>query len=358
MGKSKINIRLINPQLISLLNRRSLNKLPAKPPYSLLPGTYVSAIIKNFDKIPDDFPENILYLQCPHCHQKDKYNVGTIIYNPIKYNNLFQEKKLLCGNGQAPQVDWLDCIQSTAYFRCHNCNGAGSWIFTKEARQSVETGIILDRFKLIRFKKLRKYIKGHLEIGCREIVPQWNTDIEEFFLNQLSAKPKDAYIWGRLGNSYYNGGRPELAVAAYERSIQHDREQLESLYSLGMILAWVDEPEESMKHLRQVLIAANRNSQLPVLVLSELLIATLTLMKNICKDNNTFLSYLPDHEEIDTKWFDSSVDIKNAKAVVSRFNFRHLNSNQFLAEVYMGSRRRELPQGEQVYQKYKDKFYS
>ena len=64
------------------------------------------------------------------------------------------------------------------------------------------------------------YIKGHLKIGCREIEPQWNTDIEEFFLNQLSAKQKYTYIWGRLGNSYYNGGRPELAVAVYERSIQ------------------------------------------------------------------------------------------------------------------------------------------
>ena len=317
MRKSKINIRLINPQLISLLTGHSLKKLPTKPSYSLLPSTYISAVIKNIIKIPDNFPENILYLQCPHCDQKDKYNVGTIMYNPVKYNNLFHEKKEQCGKGQTPQVDWLECIQSTAYFRCNNCNGAGSWIFTEEARLSVETGIVLDRFKLIRFKKLRKYVNGHLEIGCKKIIPQWNTDIEDFFLNQLKSKPKDAYIWNRLGNSYYNGGRPELAVAAYERSIQHDPEELDSLYSLGMILAWADEPEESMKHLQRVLIAAHRNSQLPALVLRDLLVGTLVIMKNICKNNNMFLSYLPDNKEIDTLW--SDILTKNGEAVVFRF---------------------------------------
>lgn len=52
--------------------------------------------------------------------------------------------------------------------------------------------------------------------------PRWVTDAEENFLTKLRENGQNGFLWNRLGNLYFKGGRPELAAAAYEKSLQVD----------------------------------------------------------------------------------------------------------------------------------------
>jgi hypothetical protein len=50
-------------------------------------------------------------------------------------------------------------------------------------------------------------------------LPKWATDAEEAFLTKLMYNGSDGLLWDKLGNLYLRGGRPELAAAAFEKSI-------------------------------------------------------------------------------------------------------------------------------------------
>lgn len=81
---------------------------------------------------------------------------------------------------------------------------------------------------------------------------QWVTDAEEHLLDLLAdPDPKQAgFLWNRLGNLYIQGKRPELAAAAFEKSLQADPAQAESHFSLGLLLDQIRENEKAAYHYK------------------------------------------------------------------------------------------------------------
>jgi len=71
-------------------------------------------------------------------------------------------------------------------------------------------------------------IFGRLESSDRLTFPLV-TDLEEYYLKMLKQDPENAWIWNRLGNAYYKGGRADLAVVAFEESVKYDPRQTEWL---------------------------------------------------------------------------------------------------------------------------------
>ncbi|MFD0715811.1 hypothetical protein [Paenibacillus sp. GCM10027626] len=187
----------------------------------------------------------------------------------------------------------IDHMQFTGYIRCVNCNGAGAWEFISPhftlglmgqllgANEDVDTGSMVGQLQLY-----------------DETSPQWQSDGEEQFLERLKLDPEDSYLWSKLGNLYKTGGRPELAAAVFEHSVEIDASQVESHYSLAALLMQIGELELAAKHFRQALVHARVYTKLDALNLRELLAHGLCDLLDIHQATKEQGPFLPTQEEV------------------------------------------------------------
>lgn len=177
--------------------------------------------------------------------------------------------------------------------------------------------------------------------------PRWMSEGEEHFLEQLKVQPEDGYLWNKLGNLYFSGGRPELAAAVFEHSVSIDASQMESHYSLGKILLEIGEMELAAKYLRQAVLYAGTYTRLGALELREMLAVILYSLFELYDGFQRLApSLFPAEEEIAMmEGFEET-----AAAAIPTMDLRNLNVIQGdlksfypVAEMYMGSRAGDLP---------------
>lgn len=86
--------------------------------------------------------------------------------------------------------------------------------------------------------------------------PLYATDGEEHYLQLIATNPTDNLLWNKLGNLYLTGSRPELAMAAFEKSIALDPNQVKSHLSIANLLMQPKDYKYINDHLHKMLLAA------------------------------------------------------------------------------------------------------
>lgn len=244
------------------------------PTYDMLPGKYAKKVAARKRRIFSMYGPNKHNLICGHCGRKAKYDLGLVMFNSRRWLEHDEQRQK---SKKQTEKDLMDYIQSTAYFRCKHCNGAGKW---ENASPMLFLGIMAE---LMMGGKLdgSKYATGESRLfdGSR---PRWISDGEERFLDKLQEEGGyDAYLWNRLGNLYYKGSLPELAVVAFEHSLRLDPAQIESHFSLGNILVEIGEDESAAYHFRMMLVYARLYQKMESLQMRDMLTAGLQCLFEI-----------------------------------------------------------------------------
>lgn len=317
----------INPLLIHALTGEPMEDIPLSPKIAELPGKYVKLSAKNIKKIPPIYPDNSQPLICKNCRKKAKYNLGHVTINLGKYKAEHAEK----GD---------DYIQSTGYFRCKQCNSAGQWEITNEYSMMAISALLIastsskdDRFS---------FGKNQLFDGSSH---KYASDAEEYLLEKIMNDKNDSYLWNRLGNSYYKGGRPDLAAAAFEQSVSIDPFQTESYFSLGQILFTI-EPKEAAKQYHKMLLSAFKYTRMDVSLLRDLLsngLRDLVYLQSYSEEEIPLLPPSSLYNELNMEFQEYSADVSSGE-----INSEDLESFYPLAEIFMGSTAEQLP-GKKVY---------
>ncbi|MDQ0194745.1 tetratricopeptide repeat protein [Paenibacillus wynnii] len=336
----------INPLLISTLTGQPLSSIPEKPTASLLPGVLTKLIVKHKKKINPYFEPYKKVLICGHCGSKGHYDLGFIAFNLDHWQK--DEKD---SEGQHTQRDILDYVQTTGYFRCKQCNRAGNW----KLKDPLFGFSFLTRLLAGAKEDQSRYGVGQIALYDGS-TPKWVTDAEENFLTKLCENGQDGFLWNRLGNLYLKGGRPELAAAAYEKSLQVDPSQVESHYSLGGLLFQVNNLEQSAYHSRMMLIYARHYSKMPILELREILAIGLQNLYDIHTESNQKIAFMPTKEELEVlesfKETAAGAEAPTLSLVDLEIFPDERKSFYPLAEMYMWLRRDEIPASERTLDQY------
>ncbi|WP_063891887.1 tetratricopeptide repeat protein [Paenibacillus sp. Soil787] len=332
----------INPLLISTLTGQPLSSIPEKPTASLMPGFLTKLIVKHKKKIGPHFESNKQILICGYCGSKGHYDLGFVAFNLDRWQK--DEKD---SAGKQTKRNMIDYVQTTGYFRCKQCNGAGNWGFKDPL---FGLGFLTELLVGAKEDQSR-YSVGQIALYDGS-TPRWATDAEENFLAKLRENGQDGFLWNRLGNLYLKGGRPELAAAAYEKSIQVDPSQVESHYSLGGLLFQIGELEKSAYHGRMMLVYARLYSKMSVLDLREILAAGLQNLHYIHMESDRKIAFMPTMEEFEL--IDTNQETA-AGAEASTISLADLEifpderkSFYPLAEMYMWLRKDEIPASERT----------
>ena len=325
-----MSVRSINPLLISLLSGESLNDIPAFPSISNLPGKHVKFVNKNLGKIDSPHKATMSYLVCGNCNKKAKYNVGFITINAHKFNK------------DAENID--NHIQTTGYFRCKGCNSASAWQLTSEFKLMITVAVLTNSVSdddRLAFGENRLYDGS---------VHRYATDAEEYLLQKISESEDDAFIWNRLGNLYFKGNRADLAVVAFERSLELDPMQTESLFSLGSILLQVGKKEEALIYYYKTLLSACDYQHLDALPLRDLLTNVLHDILYMYFESDRKISIIPPIELIRSY---RGENIESDDKTLERMNF-DISPDDFesfypIAEMYMRDRKLEIPKKKRTF---------
>jgi tetratricopeptide (TPR) repeat protein len=325
----------INPRLIAALTGKPSNAIKPKPTKSMLPGKYTKQVAANMNKIEPRNHSNEQYLICKHCGKKGKYDLGMVLLDSQSY--LDNEKV----TGEYNNRDAImDHIQATGYFRCKHCNGASHWNTGSPMLVfSILGGCMNDRHDGV-------FSTGKLQLYDGTF-PRWCTDGEDHLLDQIFQNPEDSYIWDRLGNLYHSGGRPELAAAAYEKSLDIDQFHIESLFSLADFLMQLEEWEAASYHYRKLFLHARNYDRIDAEKLRELLAEAMSNAMTIHLESDQQIPFLPSKEESE-QIFGNQADNDNPhrlKLLDFELSTEDTRSFYGLAEAYMGTRAKELPAG-------------
>jgi hypothetical protein len=287
-------------------------------------------------------------LICDHCGSKGKYDLGFVAFNLERYQKDQNDSsdKIL-----PVQRDMMDYVQTTGYFRCKQCNGAGDW----KAKDPFFIFGLLTGLLAGGEEEESRYMAGEISLydGSK---PKWATDAEENFLHKLRENGQDGYLWNRLGNLYLKGGRPELAAAAYEKSIQVDPSQVESHYSLGGLLYQVDELEKSAYHSRMMLVYARHYQKMAILDLREILAVGLQNLYDIHVESDRKIPFMPTKEEMEVlnSFKEAAAGSEDPTLALVDLEVFPDDRKSFypVAEMYMWLRRDEIPASERTLDQY------
>lgn len=336
----------INPMLIKVLTGKEISEIPANSSVSSLPGKCAPKIAQTMDKVIEPKAKNIYSLTCQNCGRKGKYDLGKIVIDPKKYSDHSSEHT----SDTDKTTSNLEGFQFTGYFRCHYCNSAGEWVipsYTKTMLQVAVMGEVLSSRIGIDGDKIAFGKLTSADGQAFSLV----TDLEEYYLSILQREPENAWLWNRLGNAYYKGGRPDLAVVAYEESLKYDPGQMESHYSLGRILYEHSEAEDAAFHLRQMLLTAGDYHRIEPLVLRNILAEGLYILLDILDDVEKFLSFLPKASDFAAYRVQTGSNTENSGYLClldMDLDFSDFAGIYPLAEIYMRQRQKELPIKEQT----------
>ena len=328
----------INPLLISVATGQAVTSLSQRPTVAMLPGKYPKLVYKHIKTVNEEFPENIFRLTCEKCGKSGDYDFGTIVFSA-------DSTKAKIGTEQ---------FQALGYFRCKHCNTAGEW----ELSSRVQTMLTAKMAAAAALSLTGAHRSDGVMFGEAIIdsvfLPHWGSDAESYFLKKLTETPDNAYLWNRLGNTYYRGKRPELAVLAHEQALLNDIGQVESHYSIGKILIECGELEKASEHLRQAVAFSHQYKYLTAYDLREIVVGALEILLTISKQSDNKINMLPKPNEQAIAHL-----TKSQIAATATFDFEieydRRETLYPLAEVYMGERRNELLPEERAIRKQNNK---
>lgn len=170
---------------------------------------------------------------------------------------------------------------------------------------------------------------------------QYVSGAEEHLLNKTLSESENVFLWNRLANLNYKGGRGDLAAVVYEHSLSLDPLQTESYYSLGMIIETID-PKKAIEYYHKMLASAPYYTEMDASSLRELIAISLHNVIRLTSPLDGQNSVLPRrevYEELAIE-FPNLADGQQGEGIVE---LDDLETFYPLAELFMGDRWRELP---------------
>ncbi|WP_334074205.1 MULTISPECIES: SEC-C metal-binding domain-containing protein [Paenibacillus] len=341
----------ISPNLISLLTDRPLSEIPVSPSASHLPGALAKLINRNRKKFEAYSEPNKQTLICGHCGRQGQYDLGQILFDIEQQGRDVEES--ITTDSAAHDGDMFKYFQATGYFRCKHCNGAGNWT----VKDPLFLMVYLLRMKADPMEEQPNFRRGKTVLHDGTSF-QWVTDAEEHLLDLLADpdRKQDGYLWNRLGNLYIQGKRPELAAAAFEKSLQADPAQAESHFSLGLLLDQIRENEKAAYHYKKHLICAKYDRRMDILDLRQMMAAALRGLTGIHLRTAGGIEIMPTKEDIavldpygeTAAGFGLAEDQGGILPEHLEMDFDlipdQLESFYPVAEMYLGDRREEIPE--------------
>lgn len=276
----------ISPELLSLLTGKPVSSLPDHITPSVLPSRYAAMAYGKSRQFDRDLPENYATLTCPSCGKRGKYDVGAVFVD-------------------ARSHDPMAGIQLTGYFRCKHCNGAGDWELPPEL-------LLRSMATLIGAAAGGQDQDGPVMFGRTCLYDgfegRFATDSESHLLGQLRESPSDGWLWNRLGNFYKSAGRPDLALVAFEQAIRLDESQVESQFSIGLLLSVLGHTREAGHHLRMALARARDYDQMDLLKLRDIVSIAVRELTDMSYRTRREIPVFPTPEEYGEQRYTSMVE--------------------------------------------------
>lgn len=305
-----------------------MEEISTSPSLSDLPGKLAPLIAKNENQVPRAFPKNEFIFVCKHCRKRGKYDAGHISINLEEFDK-----------NRGKGIEGFS--QSIGYFRCKQCNSAGKWGITQDYQMRLMAAL-LNLSVSMEDDPLISISKNQLFDGSSH---PYASDAEEHLLHKILSDPENAFLWNRLANLYYKGGRADLAAVAYEHSLLLDPLQTESNYSLGMIIEAID-PEKSADYYHRMLASSPYYTEMDAFSLRELIAVNLHSLIHLNSSSDGQISIVPGREIYE----ELAVEFQNPTGDQQTFFEGELELDELetfypLAELFMGNRRHELPKG-------------
>lgn len=209
-------------------------------------------------------------LRCGPCGKPGRYEIGTVLLSPRLWTDAV---RILRAKGMPPAAAHQqakavfmesltsldDFIGFTAYFRCRHCDAGGPWRLPLESRNRIHIMMLaLQEDESadcgMRFGELRSFTGQRV---------RYATEAEAIVREHLDRAPDDPMLWVRLGNVYKNGGRRDLAMAAYQRALALRPHDIEAHAMVGECLCEDGRPRESVEHWKAVLRYVREATHLP-----------------------------------------------------------------------------------------------
>ncbi len=179
--------------------------------------------------------ERLLPLVCGVCGKRGKYDVGTVVIDPI-----------------AARSSASDCIEKSigfsGYFRCRKCDAGGPWLPTPQS-------------KIIIMALMMEITSGAegvpLNLGVMATFDKrpfrYTTEAEAHLKSLIELEPGRSFLWVRLGNLYSHSGLTDRAESAYLRAIELDSKDIEAHSMYGQLLVETDRYLAAVPHWHAVL---------------------------------------------------------------------------------------------------------
>ncbi|WP_162805726.1 type IV pilus biogenesis/stability protein PilW [Sporosarcina sp. PTS2304] len=307
------------------MTNRSIEEIPASPSLADLPGDLVRLVASHIDQVPRRFPKNEFILICKNCRKRGRYDIGHIMLDVDSFHK-----------NKSKNIEHY--VQLSAYFRCKHCNSSGPWGFVHEFKMFITSQLLVhtitnEESELFSFGENRLY-----DGSSRP----YSSHAEEHLLKKIVASPSDAFLWNRLGNLYDISGRPELATAAFERSLSLDPLQTESNYSLGNIIKTFDH-KQAVHYYHRMIISAHYYDKVDARTLRTLLASTLCTIMHLQQsllETFTFTPSIEDYEKLGVEF--PPIEKEQSTTFKGTLDVNDLKSFYPIAEFFMGDRKKEL----------------
>lgn len=294
----------INPKLIHVLTNQTSQSIAQFPTAKQLGGKYAKVFAKQLQTMEQRHPKNDMPMTCLSCGKKATYNVSII----------------------ATSSEITDPpYQLSGYFRCNFCNEA-QWKESEEILTFLISALLKNNHPLVHMGEI------YLFDGYK---PTYATDGEEHYLMLIQATPNDSLLWNKFGNHYLTSSRADLAMAAFEKSIAINPQQIESHFSIAKLLYNIGQYKQALAHLHKVMLYAENYKHLSPLDIKELLANALYLSFMISAETKYKYMPLPDEAELlrVNPNFQAQLDELLPKLQNS---FVNIDSFYPLANVFMG----------------------
>ncbi|MFB5663493.1 tetratricopeptide repeat protein [Alteribacillus sp. HJP-4] len=324
----------ISPGLFTMLYGEKIPVNEALLTSESLAGTYLQDILDGIDKTPKTFRRNRQSLTCRRCGHRAKYNIGKpLLQLTAEQVKMVSENELAIKN----------FIQFPLYVRCIQCNHAGDWIWGERLERKVFESAAMTAEERVLDPASPEQGKLFLFDGFQ---PCWMSDAEDHIIALLQDDPESVFLWNRLGNVYYKGGRADIASVVFEKCIELDSGHYESHYTLGILLESIDFIQAAVFHYHKALVHLPRKDENDAFAKRDLAADILKRLK-LLQVKHRLCPVLPPTESL------HSIDPlpKKIQGIFLKKTDENADTSSFypLAEMFIGKYKMELPEEERTY---------
>jgi hypothetical protein len=177
-------------------------------------------------------------LRCGACGKVGKYKVGRLMLDPITARE---------GGPENIDKAW----GFSGYFHCKRCGAGAPWELTARSRILL-LALMMEAIRDPEHARIH-FLRTVLFDGT---ICRWPTLSEAHLKGLIEKEPGNYFLWSRLGNVYKAGEAYDLAVPAFQKAVELNEHDVESLHSLAEIHLDRDEAEKAAEYYHQMLLQA------------------------------------------------------------------------------------------------------